>query len=151
MNAKLSCELLVIKTGYTGRLTYPRYTRSILNEFCQKRNIIPLFIRDSVYGDGKIVPFVMAADGKSIDYDAVSTSDQLDECIRISERLSENNLSDDGIVVFQVKSANQAADILESIDDLDYCRVHDITAIKFLHNKEGVIDLDYVEMGTSSS
>ena len=135
------CEYLVVESGYTARLL--ERTKE-LEEFCSKNGVIPLFIKDPAWENGRTTPFVIN-DG-IIHPQAEPTSDAVATCDAIVEKLTANGLRTGDIIVFRVGNFSNATNVLITIQGLNYCSMYNIDDVKFLRNDEGAINITYVSV-----
>lgn len=148
------CEYLVVESGYTSRLLTPNHLEEAADEanfdtFCANHGVIPLYVRDSIWGDTpEIVPIVI--ENGHINRNATPSEALRTLCESIDARLRDNGLSNDGVVVFRVGDFANASKVFLNMKSLEYCGMYDITNIEVLRNPQGAIDLVYVDIDAES-
>lgn len=140
--ANIPLKYFVACTGYTDRLLEDKYLDT-LEELCDDLNIDKFFIRHT-YGCGTVIMNNNDDDWSQDD----TVSEEYNELI---ERLKNNGLGSDGLIVFEVDTFNTASKLLcGKLKELDYCAMYDIDDIKLLQNSDGVIDTLYASFDTES-
>lgn len=133
----IPCDILVIETGYTSRLLDKL---DILYDFCINNGVAPMFIHDyMLYAltikDGEIV--------------ASEDENYENLCMNTINTLHNNGLQGHGSIAFKVDSYYQAAKIIDTISDLEYCEIYGNPKVMFL-GVNGVINIVYVKIAAES-
>ncbi|CAH6419103.1 Hypothetical protein HVR_LOCUS297 [uncultured virus] len=136
------CEYLVVNSGYTARLLQNEMLQEFSN-FCARYGVIPLYIRDSIWGGGRVHPF--AVQNGIIVPGVRAALPELVETEIMQLRLANNRLNDDGIIVFRVRNFQNATNVFTNIQRLEYCHWDRLMDMKFIRNRKDQIDIVYVE------
>jgi hypothetical protein len=135
-------KLLVVSTSRVPELINPFYSEKSLKfeTFCMAHGASPLYLKDT-FG---IVQFIIEEGCMLLDWAPSETFRSY--CRKINDKLSENGLQDDNVVVFRVGDFATASKIFLNINSLDYFNKSIITDIKFLCDDRKIVDLVYVSM-----
>ena len=126
------CEYLVIHSGYEYNLTTKEHIENF-KALCNNLNVIPLYYYEIKY-DNPLHPTqgIILRINNSLTADDVSVAD----------RLLANQISD--CIVIKTDTFDKASKVFLEMESLDYYAMGNIKEIKFLTNKQGIIDIVYV-------
>ncbi len=157
MEVDIGCKYLIFTTsGYDSRLNDIEFSDTF-ETFCNEWEVVPL----AIYAQDKfnIFPFVTVDQPEYIKFvysggkltsflvnDSYSRERDIPDYIKRFIKMS-NMYS---CIIFEVKDFKEALNIASAMKEVEYCRMFDISNIKFYLNEDNVLELCRIDMDAES-
>lgn len=140
----LPCNGLIFSSGYEGRLLNLEFIGQ-LEQLCIQKKVTPIAIMQPSIP--KMTSLHIVDNVITIGNDNMTLHDMIMFHALYIKLLHADLLSRE-CILFQVETSKNVTDIIFTLKDIGYCKMHDIPQIKFHQDEKGTIDLVYITIET---
>lgn len=128
------CKYLVFHSGYEYNLTTQEFIEEFKN-FCYDLHVVPLYYYNKINSESiKQIQHAIIQINKELTFEDTSVLDRL-----VINKIPKS-------MIIKTDTFNRASNTFLKMDSLNYCAMGKIKEIKFISNREGLIDIVYVDV-----